>query len=173
MNHSQKITTTLHDVTPTPLIDQQESLLAIPLVKKSYEALQSYLPLNSIDDNQCTMRNTQQIARTMVFLPLLIAVLLTFHYYIVDFTKQRERGEANLLEWVELVQKKYGDEFYLRSDLPKHMEDARLVGNDKSISFWKYLYYRYNYYHASTRILIEDFLLFGSLLACTLYLIHR
>ncbi|MDC9614672.1 hypothetical protein PSI19_12510 [Xenorhabdus khoisanae] len=173
MDHSQKITATLHDVTPTPLIDQQESLLSTPMVKKSYEALQSYLPLHSIDDNQCALRNTQRLARIVVFFPLLIGILFTFHYSIVDFIKQREIGEANLLKWVELVRKKYGDEFYLHSDLPQHMEDARLVGNDKNISFWKYLYYRYNYYHASTKFLITDFLHFSFLLAFSLYLIHR
>ncbi|MBD1228680.1 hypothetical protein [Xenorhabdus griffiniae] len=128
---------TLHDVIPTLLIDQQETLLAMTLEKKSYEALQSYLPLNSIDDKQCTLRNTQRLARTIVFFPLLIGILLTFHYCIVDFIEQKKIGEANLLKWVELVRKKYGDEFYLRSDLPQHMEDARLVGNDEVIPFWK------------------------------------
>ncbi|CDH22272.1 hypothetical protein [Xenorhabdus bovienii] len=173
MSSSNKLTETLHDVTPTPLIDQQETLLAIPLEKKSYEALQSYLPLNSIDDKQCTLRNIQRLARIIVFFPLLIGILLAFHHNIVSFISQKERNEVNILDWVELVRTEYGNEFYLRNDLPKHMEDARLIGNDKNISFWKYLYYRYNYYHASTRILIEDFFLFGFLLTFTLYLVHR
>ncbi|MEQ1963935.1 hypothetical protein ABLB69_12345 [Xenorhabdus khoisanae] len=173
MNHSQKITATLHDMTPTPLIDQQESLLATPLVKKSYEALQSYLPLHSIDDNQCILRNAQRLARIIVFFPLLIGMLLVFHYNIVSFVIQKEKNESNIMDWVELVRKKYGEDFYLRKDLPDHMESARFIGNDKTISFWKYLYYRYNYFHASTKFLITDFLRFSFLLAFSLYLIHR
>ncbi|MBD2786682.1 hypothetical protein ID849_18740, partial [Xenorhabdus sp. 3] len=173
MNHSNKISATLHDVTPTLLIDQQESLLAIPLVKKSYEALQSYLPLNSIDDKQCTMRNAQRLARTIVLFPLLIWILLVFYNSISDFIEQRKHDEAHIIKWVKLVQKKYGEEFYLRKDLPDYMEDARFIGNNKTISFWKYLYYRYNYFHASTKFLIIDFLQFSSLLVFSLYLIHR
>ncbi|WP_340616206.1 hypothetical protein [Xenorhabdus entomophaga] len=173
MNHPQKITTTLHDVTPTRLIDQQESLLAMPLVKKSYEALQSYLPLHSIDDNQCTLRNTQRFTRTIVLFPLLILMLLFFHNNISDFIDQRKHDEAFILKWIELVRKEYGEEFYLRKDLPDNMEDVLFIGNDKTISFWKYLYYRYNYFHASTKLLITDFLQFSFLLAFSLYLIQR
>ncbi|MBD2795875.1 hypothetical protein ID856_04895, partial [Xenorhabdus sp. 18] len=172
MSLSKKLFAPCYDETPIPLIEQQESLLAMPLEKKSYEALQSYLPLNSIDDKQCTLRNPQRLVRFMVLFPLFIAVLFIFHNKIADFIEQRVNDEISLLNWVELVRKKHGDDFYLRNDLPKHMEDARLVGNDKNISFWKYLYYRYNYLHASTQILIEDFFLFGSLLTFTLVLIY-
>ncbi|MDX7998580.1 hypothetical protein FE394_05090 [Xenorhabdus sp. Reich] len=163
----------LHNVTPTLLIDQQGSLLAMPLVKKSYEALQSYLPLNSIDDNQCTLRNTQRFTRIIVLFPILILTLLFFHNSIADFIEQRKHDEAYIQKWIILVQKEYGEEFYLRKDLPEYMENARFIGNDKTISFWKYLYYRYNYFHASTKLLITDFLQFSFLLAFSLYLIHR
>ncbi|MBD2798507.1 hypothetical protein ID856_18755 [Xenorhabdus sp. 18] len=173
MSYSNKISTTLHDVAPTPLIDQQEFLLAIPLVKKSYEALQSYLPLNSIDDNQCTMRNAQRLARTMVFFPLLIGILITFHYCINSLIELKSRSEVNILRTVNNVREKYGEDFYLRKALPKITEGSRFIGNDKTISFWKYLYYRYNYFHASTKFLIIDFLQFSSLLVFSLYLIHR
>ncbi|MDC9614673.1 hypothetical protein PSI19_12515 [Xenorhabdus khoisanae] len=173
MSLSKKLCYSIHDVTPTPLIDQQESLLATPIVKKSYEALQSYLPLNSIDDNQCTLRNAQRLARAIVFFPLLIGVLLVFYHNVVSFVAQKERSEVNILDWVELVREEYGEEFYLRKDLPDYMENARFIGNDKTVSFWKYLYYRYNYYHASTKFLITDFLRFSFLLAFSLYLIHR
>ncbi|MEQ1963932.1 hypothetical protein ABLB69_12330 [Xenorhabdus khoisanae] len=35
MSLSKKLRYSIHDVTPTPLIDQQESLLAVPLIKKA------------------------------------------------------------------------------------------------------------------------------------------
>ncbi|MEQ1963934.1 hypothetical protein ABLB69_12340 [Xenorhabdus khoisanae] len=173
MSLSKKLCYSIHDMTPTPLIDQQETLLAIPLVKKSYEALQSYLPLHSIDDNQCVLRNTQRFARTIVFFPILIGILMIFYNSISDFLEQRKHNEAYILKWVEHVREKYGENFYLRKDLPDHMEDVIFIGNDKTISFWKYLYYRYNYFHASTKFLITDFLQFSFLLAFSLYLIHR
>jgi hypothetical protein len=172
MNTSKKLFEPFHDTPITLLIDQQESLLAMPLERKSYEALQSYLPLNSIDDNQCTLRSPQQFARIIVLFPMLIAVLLIFHYNIASFIDQKERNEANILEWVEIVREKYGENFYLRKDLPSEIESARFIGSDKAVSFWKYLCYRYNYFHASTRFLIEDFFLFGTLLAFSLVLIY-
>ncbi|WP_131818742.1 hypothetical protein [Photorhabdus khanii] len=55
-----------------------------------------------------------------------------------------------------LCKKKYGEEFYLRNDLPADMEDIRYIGNDKEISLRKYLYYRYTFYPSSTRLLIID-----------------
>ncbi|WP_340609812.1 hypothetical protein [Xenorhabdus bharatensis] len=173
MSYSKKISATLHDVTPIPLIDQQESLLATPIERKSYEALQSYLPLNSIDNTQCTLRNSQRLARMFVLFPIFIGILLAFHYSIIDFIDQKKSDEEYILRWVKLVREEYGENFYLRKDLPDYMENARFIGNDNTVSFWKYLYYRYNYYHASTRILIKDLLLFGFLLAYSLYLIHR
>ncbi|MCC8380910.1 hypothetical protein [Xenorhabdus sp. PB30.3] len=173
MNDSKKISTTLHDVTPTLLIDQQEILLKIPMEKKSYEALQSYPPLNSIDDKQCTLRNTQRFARTIIFFPILIGVLLTFYYCIESLIELKTRSEINILRTVNNVREEYGEDFYLRKDLPENLENARFIGNDKTISFWKYLYYRYNYFHASTKFLITDFLRFSLLLVFSFYLIHR
>ncbi|PHM50797.1 hypothetical protein [Xenorhabdus miraniensis] len=173
MNHSQRITTTLHDVTPTPLIDQQEPLLSTPMVKKSYEALQSYLPLHSIDDNQCALRNTQRFARVIVFFPLLICMVMFFHHHISNFIEERKNDEANILKWVQIVREEYGEDFYMRKDIPDNIENARFIGNDKIIPLWKYLYYRYNYYYASTKFLITDFLLLSFLLASSIYLIHR
>ncbi|PHM64359.1 hypothetical protein Xsto_03116 [Xenorhabdus stockiae] len=173
MNDSKKISTTLHDATPTLLIDQQEILLKIPMEKKSYEALQSYPPLNSIDDKQCTLRNTQRFARTIIFFPILIGVLLTFYYCIESLIELKKRSEINILRTVNSVREEYGEDFYLRKDLPENLENARFIGNDKTISFWKYLYYRYNYFHASTKFLITDFLRFSLLLVFSFYLIHR
>ncbi|PHM59841.1 hypothetical protein [Xenorhabdus sp. KK7.4] len=173
MNDSKKISTTLHDVTPTLLIDQQEILLKIPMEKKSYEALQSYPPLNSIDDKQCTLRNIQRFARTIIFFPILIGVLLTFYYCIESLIELKTRSEINILRTVNNVREEYGEDFYLRKDLPENLENARFIGNDKTISFWKYLYYRYNYFHASTKFLITDFLRFSLLLVFSFYLIHR
>ncbi|MBC8952260.1 hypothetical protein [Xenorhabdus sp. PB62.4] len=173
MSLPKKVTATLHDVIPTPLIDQQESLLAVPMVKKSYEALQNYLPLHSIDDKQCSLRNTQRLARIVVFFPLLISTLLIFYYCINSLIELKARSEVNILRTVNNVREEYGEDFYLRKDLPDHMESARFIGNDKTISFWKYLYYRYHYFHASTKFLITDFLHFSFLLVFSLYLIHR
>ncbi|WP_340616205.1 hypothetical protein [Xenorhabdus entomophaga] len=153
--------------------NQQESLLVMPLVKKSYEALQSYLPLHSIDDNQCALRNTQRFARTIVFFPLLICMIMFFHHHISNFIEERKNDEANILKWVQIVREEYGEDFYLRKDIPDNIENARFIGNDKIIPLWKYLYYRYNYYYASTKFLITDFLLLSFLLASSIYLIHR
>ncbi|PHM37307.1 hypothetical protein [Xenorhabdus innexi] len=172
MNMSQKPFEPYHDTPPNLLIDQQESLLAMPMEKKSYEALKSYLPLNSVDDTQCTLRNPQRLVRIMVLFPLLIAVLLIFHHNVVDFLVQKKDDDVNILRWVKIIREEYGEDFYLRKDLPNKIESARFIGNDKTVSFWKYLYYRYNYFHASTKILIQDFFLFGTLLAFSLVLIY-
>ncbi|MDC9583127.1 hypothetical protein PSI15_16425 [Xenorhabdus sp. PR6a] len=129
--------------------------------------------LNSIDDKQCTMRNAQRLARTIVFFPLLIGILITFHYCINSLIELKSKSEVNILRTVNNVREKYGEDFYLRKDLPDITEGSRFIGNDKTISFWKYLYYRYNYFHASTKFLITDFLQFSSLLVFSLYLIHR
>ncbi|OCA55752.1 hypothetical protein Phpb_01136 [Photorhabdus namnaonensis] len=53
-------------------------------------------------------------------------------------------------------EKKYGDNFYLRYDLPDYMEEASYIGNDKDISLRKYLHYRYNFSEYGNDVFITD-----------------
>ncbi len=53
-------------------------------------------------------------------------------------------------------EKKYGDNFYLRNDLPDYMEGASYIGNDKDISLRKYLHYRYNFSEYGNDVFITD-----------------
>ncbi|MCG3471116.1 hypothetical protein L7750_12135 [Xenorhabdus bovienii] len=172
MSWSKKLRYSIHDVTPTPLIDQQEDLIAIPLERKSQEDLKSYLPLNSIDDNQCTLHNQQRLARTILVFPMLIGMLLALYFSVQYFTEGRKDDESLIMEMVEIARKEFGNDFFLREKLPGYAEKLRAIGYDNSISFKKYLYFRYNYFENGVQTLINDIVHFGLLISVSLLFIY-
>ncbi|KMJ45003.1 hypothetical protein AB204_11335 [Xenorhabdus khoisanae] len=172
MSLSKKLRYSIHDVTPTPLIDQQEALLALPLEKKSQEDLKSFLPLHSIDDNQCTLRNQQRLARAMIVLPMLIGMLLALYVSVQNFIEYRKGNEKFIMNMVETARKELGNDFFLREDLPKYAEKLRAIGYDKHISFKKYMYFRYNYFKNGVQTFISDIVHFGLLTGFSLLFIY-
>ncbi|MDX7998579.1 hypothetical protein FE394_05085 [Xenorhabdus sp. Reich] len=172
MSLTKKLRYSIHDVTPTPLIDQQGSLLAIPLEKKSQEDLKSYLPLHSIDDNQCALRNQQRLARAMLVLPMLIGMLLALYVSIQNFIEYRKGNEKFIMNMVEIARRELGNDFFLREKLPGYAEKLRAIGYDNHISFKKYMHFRYNYYKNGTRTFINDVVHFGLLTSLCLLFIY-
>ncbi|MBS9436101.1 hypothetical protein EAE91_02575 [Photorhabdus noenieputensis] len=147
---------TIHPLPTKRLARWEKELLAAPPDIKDEETTKHVEILDYLDNKECHIRNTQRRARSIALIPVTLGIISSLILNINGFIEDRKNDEAGIHSWVALVKKKYGEEFYLRNDLPDYMEDARYIGNDKEISLKKYLHYRYNYYLHSDSFLKID-----------------
>ncbi|MCW7547291.1 hypothetical protein OO184_04865 [Photorhabdus sp. APURE] len=147
---------TIHPLPTKRLAYWEKEILAAPPDIKNEETIKHVEILDYLDNKECHIRNTQRRARSIALIPVTLGLITSLLLTVNDFIKERRSAENNLHDWIELVKEKYGEEFYLRNDLPDYMEDARYIGNDKEISLKKYLHYRYTFYPSSSRLLIID-----------------
>ncbi|MCW7547288.1 hypothetical protein OO184_04850 [Photorhabdus sp. APURE] len=153
---------TIHPLPAKRLARWEKEILAVPPDIKDKETIKHVEILDSLNNRECHIRNPQRRFRSITLIPVTLGIIISLILNINGFIEDRKNDEAGIHSWIALVKKKYGEEFYLRNDLPNHMEDARYIGNDKEISLRKYLHYRYNYYRHSDSFLKIDisFLLF-------------
>ncbi|MBS9431471.1 hypothetical protein [Photorhabdus hainanensis] len=147
---------TIHPMPAQRLARWEKEILAAPPDIKNESTIKHVEVLDYLDNKECRIRNTQRRARSITLIPVTLGILSSLILNINGFIEDRKNDEAEIYRWVALVKKKYGEEFYLRNDLPDYMEDARYIGNDKDISLRKYLHYRYTFYPSSSRILKID-----------------
>ncbi|MBS9430921.1 hypothetical protein [Photorhabdus akhurstii] len=147
---------TIHPLPAKRLVRWEKEILAAPPDIKDVETIKHVEILDYLDNKECHIRNTQRRARSIALIPVTLGIISSLILNINGFIEDRKNDEAGIHQWVALVKKKYGEEFYLRNDLPDYMEDARYIGNDKEISLRKYLHYRYNYYLHSDSFLKID-----------------
>ncbi|PQQ22265.1 hypothetical protein C6H69_24765, partial [Photorhabdus luminescens] len=147
---------TIHPLPAQRLARWEKEILAAPSDIKDAETIKHMEILDYLDDKECHIRNTQRRARSIALIPVTLGLITSLLLTVNDFIKERRSAETNLHDWIELVREKYGEEFYLRNDLPDYMEDARHIGNDKEISLKKYLHYRYTYYENSSYLFKVD-----------------
>ncbi|MBS9431467.1 hypothetical protein [Photorhabdus hainanensis] len=147
---------TIHPLPAKRLVRWEKEILAAPPDIKDVETIKHVEILDYLDNKECHIRNTQRRARSIALIPVTLGIISSLILNINGFIEDRKNDEAGIHSWVALVKKKYGEEFYLRNDLPDYMEDARYIGNDKEISLRKYLHYRYNYYRHSDSFLKID-----------------
>ncbi|MBS9436097.1 hypothetical protein EAE91_02555 [Photorhabdus noenieputensis] len=147
---------TIHPLPAQRLARWEKEILAVPPDIKNEDTIKHVEVLDYLDNKECRIRNTQRRARSIALIPVTLGLISSLVLNVNDFIESRKKNETWIHSWVNLAKKKYGEEFYLRNDLPDYMEDARYIGNDKEISLRKYLYYRYTFYPSSTRLLIID-----------------
>ncbi|PQQ22177.1 hypothetical protein [Photorhabdus hindustanensis] len=147
---------TIHPLPAQRLARWEKEILAAPPDIKDAETIKHVEILDYLDDKECHIRNPQRRFRSINLIPVTLGIISSLILNINGFIEDRKNDEAGIHQWVALVKKKYGEEFYLRNDLPDYMEDARYIGNDKEISLRKYLHYRYNYYLHSDSFLKID-----------------
>ncbi|MBS9424686.1 hypothetical protein [Photorhabdus caribbeanensis] len=147
---------TIHPLPAQRLVRWEKEILAAPPDIKDAETIKHVEILDYLDDKECHIRNPQRRFRSINLIPVTLGIISSLILNINGFIEDRKNDEAGIHQWVALVKKKYGEEFYLRNDLPDYMEDARYIGNDKEISLRKYLHYRYNYYLHSDSFLKID-----------------
>ncbi|MBS9436087.1 hypothetical protein EAE91_02505 [Photorhabdus noenieputensis] len=147
---------TIHPLPAQRLARWEKELLAAPPDIKDEETIKHVEILDYLDNKECHIRNTQRRARSITLIPVTLGIISSLILNINGFIKDRKNDEKGIHQWVNLVKEEYGDEFYLRSDLPSYMENARYIGNDKEISLRKYLHYRYTFYPSSSRIIKID-----------------
>ncbi|NHB97683.1 hypothetical protein [Photorhabdus stackebrandtii] len=137
---------TIHPLPAKRLASWEKELLAAPPDIKDEETIKHVEILDYLDNKECHIRNTQRRGRSITLIPVTLGIISSLILNINGFIEDRKNDERGIHQWVNLVKEEYGEEFYLRNDLPDYMENARYIGNDKEISLRKYLYYRYNYY---------------------------
>ncbi|TDB49094.1 hypothetical protein [Photorhabdus luminescens] len=147
---------TIHPLPAKRLARWEKEILAVPPDIKDKETIKHVEILDYLDNKECRIRNTQRRARSIALIPVTLGIISSLILNIHGFIEDRKNNEVGIHNWIALVKKKYGEEFYLRNDLPDYMEDARYIGNDKDISLRKYLHYRYNYYLYSDSFLKID-----------------
>ncbi|MCT8349904.1 hypothetical protein LGZ99_22560 [Photorhabdus temperata] len=155
-NLLKKWFTTIHPLPTKRLAHWEKEILAAPPDIKDAETIKHVEILDRLNDKECWVRNTQRRSRSITLIPVTLGIISSLILNINGFIEDRKNDEAEIYRWVALVKKKYGEEFYLRNDLPDYMKDARYIGNDKKISLRKYLHYRYTFYPSSSRILKID-----------------
>ncbi|MCW7549630.1 hypothetical protein OO184_17250 [Photorhabdus sp. APURE] len=153
---------TIHPMPAKRLARWEKEILAVPPDIKNEETIKHVEILDCLNDKECWVRNPQRRFRNITLIPVTLGIISSLVLSVNDFIESRKKNEEAIHRWVGYAKKKYGEEFYLRNDLPADMEDVRYIGNDKEISLRKYLYYRYTYYPSSPQLLIIDisFLLF-------------
>ncbi|KGM27946.1 hypothetical protein KS18_11080 [Photorhabdus luminescens] len=147
---------TIHPLPAERLVRWEKEILAVPSDIKDEKTIKHVEILDNLNNKECWVRNPQRRYRSIVLIPVTLGIISSLVLNVNDFIESRKKNETWIHSWVNLAKKKYGEEFYLRNDLPDYMEDARYIGNDKEISLRKYLYYRYTFYPSSTRLLIID-----------------
>ncbi|WP_445375835.1 hypothetical protein ACSLVK_11160 [Photorhabdus tasmaniensis] len=147
---------TIHPLPAKRLARWEKELLAAPPDIKDAETIKHVEILDYLDNKECHVRNTQRRARSITLIPVTLGIISSLILNINGFIEERKIDEKAIHRWVNLVKEEYGNEFYLRNDLPNAMENARYIGNDKKISLRKYLYYRYTFYPSSSRLLRID-----------------
>ncbi|MBS9424682.1 hypothetical protein [Photorhabdus caribbeanensis] len=147
---------TIHPLPTKRLARWEKELLSAPPDIKDEETIKHVEILDYLDNKECHIRNTQRRARSITLIPVTLGIISSLILNINGFIKDRKNDERGIHQWVNLVKEEYGDEFYLRNDLPSYMENARYIGNDKEISLRKYLHYRYTFYPSSSRIIKID-----------------
>ncbi|MBS9429836.1 hypothetical protein [Photorhabdus akhurstii] len=140
---------TIHPLPSQRLARWEKELLAAPPDIKDEETIKHVEILDYLDDKECHIRNPQRRFRSINLIPVTLGIISSLVLNVNDFIESREKNEQAIHRWVGYAKKDYGEEFYLRNDLPADMEDIRYIGNDKEISLRKYLYYRYNYFENS------------------------
>ncbi|KER00994.1 hypothetical protein [Photorhabdus temperata] len=147
---------TIHPLPAKRLTRWEKELLTAPPDIKDTETIKHVEILDRLNDKECWVRNPQHRYRSIVLIPVTLGIISSLVLNVNDFMESRKKNEAWIHSWVNLAKKKYGEEFYLRTDLPDYMEDARYIGNDRKISLRKYLHYRYNYFEYSDYYLKVD-----------------
>ncbi|MBS9431466.1 hypothetical protein [Photorhabdus hainanensis] len=147
---------TIHPLPAQRLACWEKEILAVPPDIKDAETIKHVEILDYLDNKECHIRNTQRRARSIALIPVTLGIISSLVLNINDFMDSRKKNEEAIHRWVGYAKKDYGEEFYLRNDLPADMEDMRYIGNDKEISLRKYLYYRYNYFKNSGYLLKVD-----------------
>ncbi|PQQ38025.1 hypothetical protein [Photorhabdus luminescens] len=147
---------TIHPLPAQRLACWEKEILAVPPDIKDAETIKHVEILDYLDDKECHIRNPQRRFRSINLIPVTLGIISSLVLNVNDFIESREKNEQAIHRWVGYAKKDYGEEFYLRNDLPADMEDMRYIGNDKEISLRKYLYYRYTFYPSSSQLLIID-----------------
>ncbi|MCW7547290.1 hypothetical protein OO184_04860 [Photorhabdus sp. APURE] len=147
---------TIHPLPAKRLVRWEKEILAVPPDIKDEETIKHVEILDRLNDKECWVRNPQRRFRSINLIPVTLGIISSLILNINGFIEDRKNDERGIHRWVQLVKKKYGEEFYLRNDLPDYMEGARYIGNDKEISLKKYLHYRYTFYPSSSRIFKID-----------------
>ncbi|MEK9497864.1 hypothetical protein V2H77_15605 [Photorhabdus sp. P32] len=147
---------TIHPMPAKRLARWEKEILAVPPDIKNEETIKHVEILDCLNDKECWVRNPQRRFRNITLIPVTLGIISSLVLSVNDFIESRKKNEEAIHRWVGYAKKKYGEEFYLRNDLPADMEDVRYIGNDKEISLRKYLYYRYTYYPSSPQLLIID-----------------
>ncbi|MBS9441561.1 hypothetical protein [Photorhabdus heterorhabditis] len=155
-NLLKKWFSTIHPLPAKRLARWEKELLTAPPDIKDVETIKHVEILDYLDNKECHIRNPQRRFRSINLIPVTLGIISSLILNINGFIEDRKNDEKGIHSWVVLVKKKYGEEFYLRDDLPDYMESARYIGNDKEISLRKYLHYRYNFYEYSNDFLITD-----------------
>ncbi|WP_391528080.1 hypothetical protein [Photorhabdus akhurstii] len=140
---------TIHPLPAQRLARWEKEILAAPPDIKDAETIKHVEILDRLNDKECWIRNPQRRFRSINLIPVTLGIISSLVLNVNDFIESREKNEQAIHRWVGYAKKDYGEEFYLRNDLPADMEDIRYIGNDKEISLRKYLYYRYNYFENS------------------------
>ncbi|WP_186435658.1 hypothetical protein, partial [Xenorhabdus innexi] len=176
MNWLKKLNTHKNALPVVPFIDRKIELLKIPFSKRVQEELNHNIPLCSIDDDICSIRRGpygfNSIILSLFFVMLFIIYGL---FYSTIFEEQQFYHRYKIWHQVKLAKEKYGESFYLRRTLPPEMEFALYVGNDKTLSSWTELHYRYGYSEHKFRHLLVDIfmvLLFQISFFCPFYLYY-
>ncbi|MDB6370330.1 MULTISPECIES: hypothetical protein [Photorhabdus] len=147
---------TIHPLPAKRLARWEKEILAVPPDIKDKETIKHVEILDYLNNKECHIRNTQRRARSIALIPVTLGIISSLVLNVNDFIESRKKNEVWIHGWVDLAKKKYGENFYLRNDLPDYMEDARYIGNDKDISLRKYLHYRYNFSEYSNDVFITD-----------------
>ncbi|MBS9431469.1 hypothetical protein [Photorhabdus hainanensis] len=147
---------TIHPLPAKRLARWEKEILAVPPNIKDKETIKNMEILDYLNDKECHIRNPQRRFRSINLIPVTLGIISSLILNISGFIEDRKNDEKAIHRWVNLVKEEYGDEFYLRNDLPDYMENARYIGNDKEISLKKYLHYRYAYYPSSNYIFKVD-----------------
>ncbi|PQQ24206.1 hypothetical protein C6H69_23640, partial [Photorhabdus luminescens] len=147
---------TIHPLPAKRLVRWEKEILAAPPDIKDAETIKHVEILDYLDNKECHIRNTQRRARSIALIPVTLGIISSLVLNVNDFIESRKNNEVWIHGWVDLAKKKYGDNFYLRNDLPDYMEGASYIGNDKDISLRKYLHYRYNFSEYGNDVFITD-----------------
>ncbi|PQQ29502.1 hypothetical protein C6H64_12775 [Photorhabdus luminescens] len=147
---------TIHPLPAKRLARWEKEILAVPPDIKDAETIKHVEILDYLDNKECHIRNTQRRARSIALIPVTLGIISSLVLNVNDFIESRKNNEVWIHGWVDLAKKKYGDNFYLRNDLPDYMEGASYIGNDKDISLRKYLHYRYNFSEYGNDVFITD-----------------
>ena len=134
------------------LIDEQDTLLTRHIKTKDSEELHSINYLQKIDSRNCFFCSGVQRLRVVIILPFLIILSINLFQFINDIYTDWKQCEEQLTSEISHYIK-YTAENNLnlsnqeRQSINERVSELRLfIGNDSSMDFNSYLYYRYDIY---------------------------